>query len=258
MKILSSEWGALSPYLIALIYPVKMTTQGDSRSFQPFGDFAVAAPISDANLEQSANWTSPFEQQTPDARFSTFSSLLHVGGLDSVLNALMKVAPGSQSVLGGAQEQLSSMTGRSSMTKLNSTQIYSGSPPLSISLTAHFRALKDPWKEVDRPVNQLMSWAFPEELAAAGIATNALNQMAAGGSISVDSVMRTIYPSVGPSIVGLRYKGKDFCPMVIERVSKPLDSPIDQNGQTIITSVQMTISSLTAIDRIDLKKFGFK
>jgi hypothetical protein len=42
-------------------------------------------------------------------------------------------------------------------------------------------------------------------------------------------------------------------PMVIESMSKPLDHPITTDGQPIVTSLQMTLASLTALDRTDWK-----
>jgi hypothetical protein len=70
MAVLSSDWGGLSPHLLAAFYPVAMERQGDTRSFRRVGDIVVAAPISDASMEQTANWTSPFENQMPVSRRS--------------------------------------------------------------------------------------------------------------------------------------------------------------------------------------------
>jgi hypothetical protein len=150
MALLKSDWGSLSPHLMATWFPVKMQQDGNTRSFRAFGDTQVMAPITDANLEQTQNWTSPFENMTADSGMSTFSAMLQVGGFGAILNALQKHVPNgsaADSALSAAQEQANSLTGSTSITKLNSTQIYNGSPPLKITLTAHFRALRDPVKE---------------------------------------------------------------------------------------------------------------
>lgn len=258
MPVLSSDWGSLSPHLLAAFYPVAMERMGDTRSFRRIGDTSVIAPISDASMEQSANWTSPFENQTPDAGFSAFSHMLQIGALNEVLNALQKVAPtaawgGFDSLKDGA----ATLSGRTSMTKLNSTQIYSGSPPLKLTLTAIFRAMKNPEKEVHQPVAKLFSWMLPESLADNSLATNAVNA-AGSGNTGAGDILRTIYPSLTPSVIGMTYQGKEFMPMVIESISKPLDSPVTKDGKTSFTTMQMQISSLTALDRRDFMAMGFK
>jgi hypothetical protein len=52
----------------------------------------------------------------------------------------------------GAIELLRNAAGRTGITKLNSTQIFSGMPPVKFSFTAHFRALTDPQSEVRDPI----------------------------------------------------------------------------------------------------------
>lgn len=247
MPLLKSEWGSLSPHLMAVWFPVKMTQDGDSRSFKAFGETQVMAPITDAQVEQTQNWTSPFENQTADSGMSTFSAMLQVGGYGAIMNALQKHVPNgsaADSALSAAQEQANSLTGSTSITKLNSTQIYNGSPPLKITMTAHFRALRDPIKEVKKPVNQLMEWSMADYLAPDGFLTNLIES---------GSAVRSVYPSRAPSIIGMIFRGCFYMPMVIESITKPLTHPITTDGQTIVTSVQMTLASLTALDRTDWK-----
>jgi hypothetical protein len=247
MALLKSDWGSLSPHLMATWFPVKMQQDGNTRSFRAFGDTQVMAPITDANLEQTQNWTSPFENMTADSGMSTFSAMLQVGGFGAILNALQKHVPNgsaADSALSAAQEQANSLTGSTSITKLNSTQIYNGSPPLKITLTAHFRALRDPVKEVKKPVNQLMEWSMADYLAPDGFLTNLIES---------GNAVRSVYPSRAPSIIGMIFRGCFYMPMVIESMSKPLDHPITTDGQPIVTSLQMTLASLTALDRSDWK-----
>lgn len=258
MPVLSSEWGALSPHLLAAFYPVVMERPGDTRSFRRSGNISVVAPISDATMELTANWTSPFENQNPDAGFSTFSNMLQIGAFEQVLNALQKVAP--TAAWGGfdtLKEGAATLSGRTSMTKLNSTQIYSGSPPMKITLTAIFRALSNPDKEVHQPTSALMAWSLSEALADNSLATNAVDA-AGSGKTGAGDILRTIYPSLTPSIIGMTYQGKEYMPMVIESVSKPLDSPVTASGKTTFTTLQMQISSLTALDRQDFMRMGFR
>lgn len=247
MPLLKSDWGSLSPHLMAVWFPVKMTQDGDTRSFRATGDTQVMAPITDASLEQSQNWTSPFENQTADAGMSTFSAMLQVGGFGAILNALQKRVPNesaADSALSAAAQQLNSLTGSTAVTKLNSTQIYGGSPPLKITMTAHFRALRDPAKEVKKPVNQLMAWSLPEYLSPDGFLTNFVQD---------GNAVRSVYSGKSPSIIGMIFRGCFYMPMVIESISKPLDHPVTTDGQTVYTSLQMTLASLTALDQTDWK-----
>ena len=249
MRVLSSEWGGLSEHLLGSFVQVKMLKAGDPRSFQVDNTSPiVVAPIIESTLDQSANWISPFENQTPDAGFSTFSHMLQVGGLGPVLNALSR-ATGVD--ISGLRDGVESMIGRTSMTLVNSTQVYNGSPPLGINLTAVFRARRNPVDEVERPVAQLMSWLLPEKLATYSLVTNAIENF---GSMSGDEILRTVYPSKIPSVVGLVYRGKFYSPMVIEHVSAPMDSPVDSSGKEVFKKVTMKLASLTSIDRDDYRR----
>ncbi len=258
-ELLSSEWGGLSEHLIGSFVQVRMTVAGNPRSFALDSSAPVVqAAIVDSTLDQSQNWISPFENQTPDAGFSTFSHMLQVGGLGPVLNALSRMTGVDTSRMSDGVE---SMVGRTSMTVLNSNQVYNGAPPLSINLTAVFRALRDPVAEVERPVAQLMAWSMPERLALNSASPNAINALAdrwsgtsSGDSSVADEILRTVYPSKIPSVVGFIYRGKYYSPMVIESISCPMDSPVDRNGKEVFKKVTMKLASLTSIDREDYRR----
>jgi hypothetical protein len=99
------------------------------------GSLEVRAPITGGSLEQTANWVFPFESQTVDAKLSSLSSVFQVGGFEAMLNSLQQYLP-ADSFLGGsidvATQQLKTL-GRTGVTKLNSTQVFSGMPPLKIT-----------------------------------------------------------------------------------------------------------------------------
>ena len=63
---------------------------------------------------------------------------------------------------------LAQFEGRTGITKLNSTQVFNGMPPVKIQVTALFRAWRDSMKEVEAPFNKLMEWALPIELSKDG------------------------------------------------------------------------------------------
>lgn len=250
--VLSSDWTGLSPHLIASIFPVRRVVEGTNvRWEREPGSIEVQAPLTDGQLEQTANWTSPFENQTADAKLSSLSSMFQTGGFEAILNALQQ-AVGQDSFLGGQLQQtnaqLKTLEGRTAVTKLNSTQVFSGMPPFRLNVTAHFRALYDAAAEVEGPLDQLMAWSLPKKLSTMGLVGNAIDT-------SQEKGWRTVYPSEAPQILGMTYANKLLKPVVIETIPVPITGPRDKDGRLICGSVTLTIASLTAIDKDDWAGF---
>jgi hypothetical protein len=245
-NILSSDWTGLSRHLLAVFYPVRKAGEGPDARWERVPDsMEVQAPITDGQIEQTQNWNSPFEQTGVDAKLSSFSAMLQTGSFAAILNAVgqkfEKDSVGAQ-MIGQLNGEVAKLAGLSGVTKLNSTQVFTGSPPLKLTFSAHFRALFDATAEVQAPINMLTSWSLPKKLASDGVASNVLR----------DGVgVRTVYASQAPQIIGMVYANQLFKPMVIESVSRPLTAPLDRDGRYISASLQMTIASLTALDRDD-------
>jgi hypothetical protein len=248
MTVLSSQWGGLSPHLLLTLCEVHIPPSGDWTRPETDYSVSVVAPITDGELEQTHNWNSPFESQTLDssAGLHAFSAALQMGIGAKVANDLGKLLPPGpvSDLVSKFGASAGAVAGRTGITKLNSTQIYNGTPPLKMTLTLLFRALVDPVAEVKAPVAQLFAWAAPKRLAPYGLADLVTGQ--AGGS-----ALRTVYPSEVPSMVSVMYGGSVYSPMVIESISKSMTSPIDRNGNPTFTTVQLSLSSLTALDRQD-------
>lgn len=173
--------------------------------------------------------------------------MLQMGGFGAILNALQERvgadnAVGSQ--IGEVNSALKTLEGKTAVTKLNSTQIFSGMPPLKITATAHFRALFDADEEVGKPMNQLMSWAMPKKLSTQGLVGNVVDS-------STEKGWRTLYPSDAPQIIGMTYADSLFMPMVIENMPHPLTGARDRDGRMINSSITFTLGSLTALDKDD-------
>lgn len=253
--VLSSDWTGLSPHLIASFFPVRRVVEGTNVRWERVpGSPEVRAPITDGNLEQAANWTSPFENQTADAKLSSLSSMFQTGGFEAILNSLQQTV-GQDSFLGGqigdANDTLKSLEGRTAVTKLNSTQVFSGMPPLKITVTAHFRALYDPVAEVESPMDQLMEWAVPKKLSTQGLVGNALDS-------SQEKGWRTVYPSEAPQVIGMSYANRLFKPVVIESAPVPLTGPRDSSGYMITAAMTLSLATLTAIDKDDWRAFRLR
>jgi hypothetical protein len=245
-NVLSSDWTGLSRHLLAVFFPVQKAGEGPDARWERVPDsMEVQAPITDGQIEQTQNWNSPFEQTGVDAKLSSFSAMLQTGGFAAILNALGqnfdKESAGSK-LIGQLNGEIAKFAGLSGVTKLNSTQVFTGSPPLKLAFNVHFRALFDANSEVQAPINMLTSWALPKKLAPDGVVSNVLRDGAG---------IRTVYASQAPQIIGMVYANQLFKPMVIESVSRPLTAPLDRDGRYISASLQMTIASLTALDRDD-------
>lgn len=242
------QWGALSEHLFAVLFPcddkgVELTsTDGLSE--------AIYGPATDVQFDSTLNWQSPFESSGPESKAPTIMAMLQTGQLATVAHALQAVLPEgvtgdfTRDLAGKAEKWARDLQGRTGITKLNSRQVFSGMPPIRITLQLHLRAVMDAEAEVVKPYQQLLEWSWPQELAANGI----LSEVLTGDGSFLDAM----FPSRAPQMVGFRYGNNRYGPMVIESVANPLDGPMDSNGNPIYRSVQLTIATLTALDRRDV------
>ncbi|MGL4446334.1 MAG: hypothetical protein ACRCYV_07255 [Aeromonas sp.] len=236
---LSSLWDGLSPHLLARIFEVD--DAGNALSGQP----VVRAPFGeDVQLEADFNWQSPFENAGAEGAAPALMSLLQSGALGKEVEQLGALAGVDVSGASGVAQQAQ---GRSGMTKLNSTQIFNGAPPMRIQGELILRAWLDPAREVESPFDQLMQWALPKQLAVTGtLLTNAAT-VAATDKGTIDGML----PSQIPSLLGLTYKGRTYSPVVIERIGVPLGSAVDYGGRFVQLKLPITFATLTAIDKND-------
>lgn len=237
---LSSDWGALSPHLIASFWEVDR----DGKKKPDAETVVKAAVTDDANLEVTLNWQSPFEQAGPETKAPTLFAMLQTGLATEVLDSLgldKRDDPNSK-----ALKILQQFEGRTGITQLNSTQVFNGMPPIKIPMTLLFRAWRDPLTEVEYPFDQLMEWALPIELAKD---STLLSRAAEATKAQEKNWIGTVLPSQAPTLLAFHYKGRTFAPMVIESISQPLTAPVDSSGRFVELTVQITLASLAAIDR---------
>lgn len=254
MGTLSSKWDGLSPLLIASFYVVVKSGDKWGRAEGEEGFVTVKAALIDANIDIALNWQSPFESAGPESKAPMLMAMLQSGALQPLVDAMFN--KGDQKDGGGngaaeaqkkSNEFLKQFEGRTGITKLNSTQVFSGMPPMKIQATALFRAWSDPASEVEAPMNKLMEWALPKFLEKdSTIFSNAV-EAAKGEKGYVEALM----PSQSPVTIAMKYKGRLYSPLVIESVGVPISSPIDSGGNFIEMALPLTLSSLTAIDRTD-------
>lgn len=260
--ILTSEWMGLSPHLIASFYQVERSSE-DSSNYsrtQNTDPVTVKAPLSEANMEISLSWQSAFEHSGPENRAPTLLAMLQSGAFKPLIDAVSDFAGGKNnpesSIAARAQAEsnrfIKQFEGRTGITKLNSTQVFNGMPPVKFQITALFRAWADPLAEVEEPFDKLMQWALPVKLSNDGTVLARSISAAAGGD---NGFIDTLVPSIAPVTIAMKYKGRTYSPLVIESISKPISSPVDVNGRYVEMPVQMTLGTLTAIDRDDWSNY---
>lgn len=240
-----SKWGSLNRSLLASIYEV-------TPSGEPSGGARVVAPLTEANIELTANWQSAFENIGVEAKLPTLMAMLQNGTLESYSETLLpKGSDGLLSgILGPLRASITELSrgaqGRSTLTKLNSTQVFTGAAPVKVPVTMIFRAFDDPDAEVQAPVDQLARWTLARQLAANGSIAQAIRNYREG-----QGVLKSLLPSEAPQLVGLRYAGYTFAPLVIESMSHPLTVPRSKDGEPLHVAVQLQLASLTALDAGD-------
>lgn len=255
-KTLMSKWGRLNRNLLGILFPAKPDGQG------LIGN-RVAAPITDTNIELSANWASAFEQSGLSALAPSLLGLLQSGELGAIAQALgPDVVPGGnegpfasmlREASEGAQRFAEEARSRTALTKLNSTRIFTGANGIEIPLTMHFRAFDDPGVEVMDPIDQLGKWALPQKLATSGSIASAISGIRSG-----DGFLKSLLPSEVPQLVGLQVAGYSFAPLVIESMTMPLTVPRDGQGRPLNVAVQIKLASLAALDAGDWQKSIFR
>lgn len=235
-------WDNLNPNLIVSIYEV------DHNNYIIPGTAVVQAVFTDdVSLEASLNWQSPFEGAGAESKAPALMSMLQSGAFQPLIDS---IGGKTKEVL---QDTVNEARGRTGITKLNSTQVFSGMPPIKIQGNLLLRAWENPVKEVENPLDTLMRWSLPYFLAPEGtLLSNAFNFAQGNGKTLIETIM----PSEAPPLVAMTYKGRTYGPLVVENINIPLGSPIDVNGNFTSLVIPVTLSTLTAIDGNDWMKYS--
>lgn len=230
----TSNWGSIHPDLIADFVQIDVHGNETGVSFK--------ALVKDGNVEQSFEWVSPFENMTAENDRMSIMGMAQTGGIGNMAQILGVATEGEPTGLASAGiEKLKALSdavsGRSSITKANSTQVYSGHAPLKVDMTLVFRAWQDPQSEVTAPFTALQRMAYPREMA------RSVADIASEKGASVE----LLFPSEAPKLISLTYKGETYPPLVIESIGKPLDAPYSPMGD-IWLEVPVSLHSFQSID----------
>jgi len=238
---MGSLWDGINRHLVAAIYEV-------DHKGEPVedGPSVHCLFVDDANLEATFNWQSPFDGAGPEARAPTLAAMLQSGAIQPLAESVDK------SVGEATKEVSETARGRTGITKLNSTQVFTGMAPIRLQATLMLRAWRDPAAEVEAPLDMLWDWALPKYLAPEGtLLTAALEWWRERRDRDVNSLVEAAMPSAAPSLLAVRYKGRTYAPLVIESLGLPLNSPSDEFGRFVQLQLPVTFATLTAWDGND-------
>lgn len=245
----SSLWTGLNPHLVAQLWKlVKRDGQWVRDETAPI----VQAAFTDASMEVALNWQSPFENSGTDSQAPTLAAMLQSGSLQPLLAAVTNNGERFAQIHQKANQVLNDFEGRTGITKLNSTQVFNGMPPIKVTGTLILRAWRDALTEVQRPIDSLMDWVLPQELSKDGSVIARATKTAQGDMSTIEALM----PSLAPVPVAMRYKRYLFQNMVLETAQLNLDAPITVDGHFAEMRMPITLCSLTAIDRTDWKQIA--
>lgn len=198
----------------------------------------VEALVIDGTLSQESTWSTPFENSNPENRAPSLLGALQSGVASDFVKSV-----GLEGT--GLKDAVDKVQGRSSFTKVNSTQIYVSSQSAQIQLTLLFSAWTDARAEVERPIGLLQQMSAPVDLAEQGLLTSAVES----GSISIE----TFFPSVIPPKVTLKYGGRTYKDLILQSFNRPLSGVMDGNGNLLQAEVTITLVGYQAWDGKDVK-----
>lgn len=165
------------------------------KAFIDTGDELVIGIVGEgSSREVSSLWESPFENDTVGSYFSK------IGGF------------------------VQAKTGMTSKSMLNTTQVWTGTTPITFNIMLELYAVSDPYTEVMAAVIALERAAHPE-----------MNENSPGGRVP-----RNVGINVGRQII--------YPECVITDVSKQLDGPISRAGYPLQAQVTLTLQTLTTLN----------
>lgn len=246
-----SQWQGLSRHLIAELFVCD--AQGIADPDIP----SIRGPITDASISHAQSWQNPFENAGAGQSLPALSAMIQTGQIGQFLNTF-QAATGLGTSEGSMTRDLNdklqqvakNLENRTGLTRVNSRQVFVASQPVKVEFTMHFRACSDPAKEVMEPYRRLLEWVLPQELANDTV----LQGMIKNGVNDPVKLLTALFPSVAPRIIGFRYANERYAPMVIEALSNPVNGPRDGSGLPLYLSVQISMSTLTALDKSDVAK----
>lgn len=202
----------------------------------------VVAVAIEGHLSNESNWATPFDSSNPENKLPTLLGGLQSGTISDVAGALASKIGMGESLA----ENLEKAEGRSSFTKVNSTQIFLSGSSAQFQMTVIFRAWRNARKEVEDQVGLLHQMSVAQELSDDSIAANQIENP----SLSVEGFM----PSFIPPYITMYHAKRSYTPLILQSFSRDIVGNMTEEGDMLYLEIPLTLLSRQAWDSRDVGK----
>ncbi|CAD9197659.1 hypothetical protein [Acinetobacter bohemicus] len=209
----------------------------------------VRAFLVDGDKTMESQWQTPFENSNPELKMPMLMAGLQTGQTMISMGAAAPAILGetalavTKSAMQPIADFVKSVQGHTNLNKVNTTQVFLSTASVRLNLSLFFIALSDAKIEVEEKIMRLESWAVPAKLSQGTVLTDVIEQGVAG-----------LFSGVIPPYISLTTHGKTYWPFIIESVSAPIVTPIDEHGNRLNLAVNLSLMSRTAWDAEDVRK----
>lgn len=209
----------------------------------------VRAFLVDGDKTMESQWQTPFENSNPELKMPMLMAGLQTGqtitsmgaAADSILGDTVSAA--AKAAMKPMADFIKSVQGHTNLNKVNTTQVFLSTASVRLNLSLFFIAFRNAKIEVEEKIMQLESWSVPVHLSQGTVLTDVLEQGVAG-----------LFSGAIPPYISLTTHGKTYWPFILEGVSAPIVTPIDEDGNRLNLAVNISIVSRTAWDAGDVRK----
>ena len=209
----------------------------------------VRAFLVDGDKTMESQWQTPFENSNPELKMPMLMAGLQTGQTMISMGAAAPAILGetalavTKSAMQPIADFVKSVQGHTNLNKVNTTQVFLSTASVRLNLSLFFIALSDAKIEVEEKIMRLESWAVPAKLSQGTVLTDVIEQGVAG-----------LFSGIIPPYISLTTHGKTYWPFIIESVSAPIVTPIDEHGNRLNLAVNLSMVSRTAWDADDVRK----
>lgn len=209
----------------------------------------VRALLVDGDKTMESQWQTPFENSNPELKMPMLIAGLQTGQTVISMGAAAPAILGdtalavTKSAMQPIADFVKSVQGHTNLNKVNTTQVFLSTASVRLNLSIFFIALRDAKIEVEEKIMRLESWAVPAKLSQGTVLTDVIDQGVAG-----------LFSGVIPPYISLTTHGKTYWPFILESVSAPIVTPIDEHGNRLNLAVNLSLMSRTAWDAEDVRK----
>ena len=209
----------------------------------------VRAFLVDGDKTMESQWQTPFENSNPELKMPMLMAGLQTGQTMISMGAAAPAILGetalavTKSAMQPIADFVKSVQGHTNLNKVNTTQVFLSTASVRLNLSLFFIALSDAKIEVEEKIMRLESWAVPAKLSQGTVLTDVIDQGVAG-----------LFSGIIPPYISLTTHGKTYWPFIIESVSAPIVTPIDEHGNRLNLAVNLSLMSRTAWDAEDVRK----